>query len=44
MFNNIYSDFHNLQGTSLKEQSKTSKAIYNISTFNRQIAFFQSFV
>ena len=42
IFDEIYSVFQNLQCNISKEQSKTFKSIYNISTFNRHIAFLKA--
>ena len=42
IYNDLYSVFHNLQSNISKEQSKTFKLIYNISTFNWHIAFLKA--
>ena len=42
IFDDIYYVFHNFQCNISKEQSKTFKSIYNISTFNRHIDFLKA--
>ena len=42
IYNDLYSVFHNLQSNISKEQSKTFKLIYNISTFNWHIVLLKA--